>query len=598
MTEVDRQIRVLHVDEDPELLEDVGSHLERFDDALEVATADSAEAALEALRDGDSTYDCLVSDHEMPGIDGLELLRSVRGDHPDLPVILFTGKGDEELASEAISAGVTEYLQKGVGTDQYSVLATRILEAVGGDRATRAHGDTERKHHEQDLERYRTLVETVGEPMYVLDEAGRFQMVNRALESFLGYDRSALIGETPAVLMPAADLQRGEAVIADLLDQPVDEWTTWECDTIDVGGEHHRTEVRTALIWNQAEFEGSVGVLRDVSHRRAREAELERYGTIIQAVGDPVYALDPGGRFTFVNEAFEATTGYAVAELEGAHMNKVVREEDIMQGREYIQAMLDGNGHHHVFEVELTTKGGEHIPAEFHIALLPSHDGEFRGTAGVIRDIQERKARETRLQEFTSVVSHDLRNPLNVIAGHTEMAMTAEDPDTHLETIDRAAGKMEALIDDLLTLAREGQTVGETEPVQLSEVVTLAWETVEPDGLGLEREADVTLDADPNRLCALFENLFRNATEHAGPGVTVRVGVDSTPEGDRRLYVADDGSGIPESKREEVLDRGYTTSQDGTGFGLAIVHRIADAHGWNLRITKSRSGGARFEFTV
>ncbi|KPN29215.1 sensory histidine kinase AtoS [Halolamina pelagica] len=90
----------------------------------------------------------------------------------------------------------------------------------------------------------------------------------------------------------------------------------------------------------------------------------------------------------------------------------------------------------------------------------------------------------------------------------------------------------------------------------------------------------------------LLENLIRNAVEHGGSDVTVTIGdlVDG-------FYVADDGPGIPEPDRANVFEAGYSTTQDGTGFGLNIVHEIASAHGWDVRVRDADGGGARFEFT-
>ena len=105
-------------------------------------------------------------------------------------------------------------------------------------------------------------------------------------------------------------------------------------------------------------------------------------------------------------------------------------------------------------------------------------------------------------------------------------------------------------------------------------------------------ETEQTIRADQGRLRQLLANLLRNAVDHGGDDVTVRV--DEMEDG---FYVADDGQGIPEAEREDVFEAGYSTADDGTGFGLNIVQEIATAHGWNSRIMESADGGARFEFT-
>ncbi|MFC7249640.1 response regulator [Halomicroarcula sp. GCM10025324] len=125
---VGRPIRILHVDDDPELADLAGTLLEREDDQFRVDTAGSASEGLEHLEQ--HPVDCVVSDYDMPGRNGIDFLDAVRELDADLPFILFTGKGSEEVASEAISAGVTDYLQKESGTSQYAVLANRIGNAV------------------------------------------------------------------------------------------------------------------------------------------------------------------------------------------------------------------------------------------------------------------------------------------------------------------------------------------------------------------------------------------------------------------------------------------------------------------------------------
>lgn len=117
---------------------------------------------------------------------------------------------------------------------------------------------------------------------------------------------------------------------------------------------------------------------------------------------------------------------------------------------------------------------------------------------------------------------------------------------------------------------------------------------VETGEAGLVIESDRTFRADPDRLQRLFENLFRNAIEHAGPDVAVTVGALPNPPG---FFVADDGRGIPQEERDEVFESGYSTGESGTGFGLATVQEIADAHGWRISVTESADQGARFEIT-
>lgn len=165
-----------------------------------------------------------------------------------------------------------------------------------------------------------------------------------------------------------------------------------------------------------------------------------------------------------------------------------------------------------------------------------------------------------------------------------------ESGDDRLVAAAVALDRMEAIISGTLTLARSGTVIDAPESVSVTDVAGQAWNTVETKQGTIEIETLPPIRADPDRLQQLFENLFRNAVEHAGQAVTVRVG--ALPEG---FYVEDDGPGIPEDHRDTVFDAGFTTNPEGTGFGLSIVKQIVDAHGWELSVSNGSVGGARFE---
>ena len=133
MTESSDPIRILHVDDDWRLADLTATCLEDESERFDVTISTSPTEAVSCLDSGN--FDCIVSDYDMPGLNGVEFLETVRERYPDLPFILFTGKGSEEIASDAISAGVSDYLQKKGGTDQYVILSNRISNLVKKYRA-------------------------------------------------------------------------------------------------------------------------------------------------------------------------------------------------------------------------------------------------------------------------------------------------------------------------------------------------------------------------------------------------------------------------------------------------------------------------------
>lgn len=212
------------------------------------------------------------------------------------------------------------------------------------------------------------------------------------------------------------------------------------------------------------------------------------------------------------------------------------------------------------------------------------------------RQETELRRQNERLVRFASVVSHDLRSPLNVAKLRIQMLEdndVLEDSDSeHLDAVHSSLDRMEGIIDDMLTLARGGNTVEETEPIELSSFARRCWNPIDATDATLIVESPLTIEADRSKSRQLFDNLFRNSVEHGGRDVEVRIG----PLSDG-FYVEDDGPGIPPDDREDVFEAGFTTEKNGIGYGLKIVEEITNAHGWEVEIVEGSVGGARFEFT-
>jgi len=388
------------------------------------------------------------------------------------------------------------------------------------------------------------------------------------------------------------------------------------------------------------------GTIRDITDRKKRERELRRHEAILNEVLDAAYVLDEEGRYTFVNDRLAEAYDADPAELVGTESwtyDHVAAE----LGPGAFEALVDGERTELRLETELDLPEHGSSVMDVRLTRLP-RTGDFEGIVGIGRDVTTQKRRAERLQRqnerlerFAGAVSHDLRTPLEVAGGRVELARGECDSD-HLSTASDAIDRMNELIDDILTLAREGDSVRETEPIDLGALCSDCWENVEAPDATLLVEAESTIAADRRRLRRLLENLFRNAVEHGSTSSrpkaddAVEHGSTSPPsharedagsenasepsvadapedavehgdedvaiaigtlEDDEGFYVADDGPGIPADERTDVFDRGYSTAEEGTGFGLAIVREIVDAHGWSVRATESEAGGARFEIT-
>lgn len=192
-----------------------------------------------------------------------------------------------------------------------------------------------------------------------------------------------------------------------------------------------------------------------------------------------------------------------------------------------------------------------------------------------------------RLEALRSLVSHDLGNPLTLAAGRLELAR-ADVESEHLDHVENALGQIDSLAEEGLTFVRAGREIAEREPIDVEALARDCWETTSGERGTLSTEP-VTIYGDSERLRRVLNQLFENALVHNDGEVAVTVG----PLDRRGFYVEDDGSGIPDEERECVFDRGYTTTSDREGHGLALVEESAGAHGWTVSLADAE--GTRIE---
>ncbi|WP_185955787.1 hybrid sensor histidine kinase/response regulator [Halorubrum cibi] len=470
------------------------------------------------------------------------------------------------------------------------------------------------KRQKRKISRYETLLETLPLGVAVLDSEAHVEWVNEAFWTAIDKDEDEVMG------VPFVEIIEEGLVSQDVADKYFDavrhllssdndddrKVIDFQVDPPHVDGTCIYEGYVGLQELDEGEFTGTVNAFLDVTDRKERKHELEEYKDAMEAVPDGVFLLDENGTMTRVNEAWASIVGFEQEELSGVPFLKLVQEDII--DRDVVDAYLDLlpellSSESPKEQAKFTTRvippneDREHV-YEIHISLL-SYEDEFQGAAGVVRDITEKVHRQEqlerendRLDEFTSIVGHDLRNPLNVASASFSLAEETGDAE-HFEHGHEALNRMNELIETLLTLAKSGDTIDELASLSLRQLAQSSWQNVETAESTLLVEDDCIVEGDPARLKQLTENLFRNAIEHGRHDANVRVGALEDGGG---FFVEDDGPGIPEGEREKVFQSGYSSADDGTGFGLSIVSEIVEAHDWSVSITGSAEGGARFEF--
>jgi PAS domain S-box-containing protein len=318
-----------------------------------------------------------------------------------------------------------------------------------------------------------------------------------------------------------------------------------------------------------------------------------------------VFMLTPDGRISFWPTPAERLYGYEEGEAVGRSIHSLFAGADASELADLLDDARRGG-----VQVEHRHERADGSVFWAACSLSPVSNGRVEGYTVVTENVTSRKRYERMLErqnerrkEFTDALAHDLRNPLTVISGRLDLYRVTGDQE-HVEKVIETTARMERLLDDLLEVARHGNVVEDPKPVALGAIVETAWEGFASETATLQCETVPKLRADPDRLCELFENLFRNCIEHGqsdeasgandgrADGIGIRVG--PLPDG---FYVEDDGRGVPEEIRPDVFDHGFTTDDDGTGYGLSIVRTIARAHDWDVAVTESDAGGARVEIT-
>jgi PAS domain S-box-containing protein len=373
-------IRVLHVDDDEEFASLTATYLEEEHPEFTVEPEPDAGRALERLRE--ESVDCVVSDYEMPQMSGLSFLRAAREIDPDLPIIFFTGRGSEEVAAEAISAGVTDYLQKR-GHEQYALLGNRIKNYVAKRRA-----EEERLRGYEAIERAR-------EGISILDDEGRFVYTNPGFADLVGYDRDELLGQHWEVLYREEDR---EHVYEEQLPAATNGgWT---------GRSVFRRKDGDLVLTNHSlsyTDEGElISVAQDITddERRRRELlEAKRFESLVGAVTEyAVFMLDTEGRVVTWNDGAEEIKGYTEEEAIGEHVSLFHTPEDVEAGVPEAlleRALAEGTAEEEGWRVR---GNGERFWAHVVVTPVYDDDGTHQGFAQVTRDMTERRAREDELE--------------------------------------------------------------------------------------------------------------------------------------------------------------------------------------------------------
>jgi PAS domain S-box-containing protein len=629
-------VRVLLVDTGVVHWERLARRLAADGLTVDVATAAGVDECLERLRA--ESFDCVVSRYQLDGETGLDLLRRVRANRGTIPFVLVTSEHRPLAASEAVAAGVTGYVPTGAVENAWDALAARVRAAVD-ERGTADQADSRPPGEHRDgptldppaADARTALLEASPDMAFLHDDEGRILDANRQFSRETG----------------VAPEQFAGATVGDV-EQTRERGDTWDAIAPGEGhvsrGRFQRTDGGTfpVEIHRRRVPGGSadriLAVARDVTTRERRVAALETLqeamhgfieGTDASAVADHALAVaetlftDSLNAVWLADEAGEtlrpvAASNALLETLDGVPIF-TRGESTVWRGFEADSvtvydaydaqsnsfdptgalgsAMLLPLGEYGVMLVSRPANAAfDDLDAAVGAILTNTTEASLTRADRELRLRRHRRDLERKndhIDDMASIISHDLRNLLQVLIVSFEEGRKTGEAD-HFERGQRTIDRMDELLSDMLTLAQQGNDVESRDPVVVGDLARECWRTVETRDatLVVDLDDELAMLASESRLKQLFENLFNNAVEHGGSDVTVTVDAVADRSG---FFVADDGAGIPPEDRATVFESGVSSSPTGTGLGLRIVDEIARSHDWTVRVTDSDAGGAKFE---
>ncbi|AQL44117.1 hypothetical protein BV210_16005 [Halorientalis sp. IM1011] len=609
----------------------ITTRLEQATDHLCTQTATAAEDARAVVENDD--VDCLVAEYDLADSDGIDLLESVRKQHPNLPFVLYTDDESIETATRAISADVSEYVLRSDESAEQRLTDT-VVETVH---------KTTRLQRRDLLEQLINLV-PVGVVVHDIDgeliqanDRGRELLgiasdepLTEALEDHHVYHPDGTPYDRPQ-LPPVKAFRTGAPVRDELLYiEPPDDGPIWvsmnSTPIYDDTGENIVRVISTGQ---------DVTELKNREHQlEATNAELKKTRNRFQALTEnasvAVLTMDESSTIQFANDTVEDVFGYAPDRLEGESMDVLIPDRLVDDHYAAVERYLEtGTRKLDWSWVELPAVHESGHTIDIGLSYGTTQVNGSQLFTAVIRDITEEKARQRELEDkrkqleatvaelersnreleqFAQAVSHDLKEPIRTVSnylGLLERRYAGEfddDADDFLEFAAEGSERAQRMIEDLLAYARVDHGGEIDEVVDLNDVV----ETVVRDCKRSHEssEVDVSVGNLPpvvgnrTRLEQVFQNLLSNAIEHADSEPVV---VDVTAEqcdGSCVVSVSDNGPGIRPEEQDQIFGL-FETSRDseGTGVGLALCEKIVHNHGGEIWVD-SGDDGTTFSFIM
>ena len=634
-------IKILHVDDEPNFLELTKAILEMKNENFSIDTATSAEEGIELLKRG--KYDVVIADYKMPEMDGLEFLQNLRQSGNKIPFIMFTGKGREEVAMEALNKGANHYLQKGVDVESmYGTLAHAIKEEVKKKRAEEALKKSEAK--------YLDLYENANDIIFTFDLQGRFTSANKAAYTVFGYQKEDLLKTTLLNVLAPEDANLAQELLQKMvvLKSNLIEQQPWEYKAVRKDGSTLDIEVRARLLRENEQIVGVQGIARDITERKWAEEKIknyalaleeardnlenrveertkelgeseEKYHALFEHTGTATATLEEDTTISMVNKEFEKLSGYSKEEIEGKKSwAEFVADEDLERLKKYHELRMKGMESPTSYEFKAVDREGNIK----NLYITMGWISETKKNVISLIDITELKRMEEKLLrserlaaigKLSASIAHELRQPLAVISNavyYLKMRDAEADETTreYLNMINSEAKSAGDIISSLMELARSRSA--DRREAEVSLLIEEALEKFDiAENIILKKDIPANIPAifvEPVLIERVFYNIINNAiqamsmpeSKGRGKDGELAIKVESTSASrvkeDKAMVevsFSDTGVGISEENMKNLFEPLFTTKATGIGLGLSICKNLVKANDGEIEVQSEEGKG-------
>jgi PAS domain S-box-containing protein len=592
-------IRILHVDDDSCLLE-VSKQVLSMGNNFEIDDATSVDEGLKKMET--IHYDAVISDYEMPVKNGLQFLQELRDQKNDIPFVLFTGKGREDVAIKALNLGSDRYINKNGSPEVvYSELADAINKTV------------ERKKSTHDLKKstknYRLLFESIDEGFCILEKTNKtcepmdflFIQANKAFETQSGVHN--VLGKTLREVVP------GEP----------EEWVE-TYDTVLRTGKPTRFErvLSTKGRWLELhafkvedDTNNHVAVLfKDISERKKSEEKLKnsekKYRELAESLPEIVFETDEAKKVTFMNKRGLEILGYSMNELLERRLTDFVIPTSNNQKLEQELNRKNQEEEAKVKKYNVLSKEGNSFPAIMFTDLTSQQESKsvLRGViinmSETVKEQEEMALLNEKLRVEGSLVRHDARNKLAIIEGNLHLAKKKLSEESsacsYIKNIESSLNSIEAIFDFAATYERIG--LEKLLPLKVESAIKQAVSLfAETPKVRIVNECHGLMVLADSLLSVLFYNLIDNSLKHGEKTRKIKIYYRENDVGNLKLFYEDNGIGAPDAIRPKLFTEGFSTGK-GSGYGLFLIKKVSEFYGWKIEETGKMGQGAQFTITV